>query len=509
MSMDRSRSEKDKELILSIIKYLLVTAIVLAVLYFGARIVLILLPVVFGFVLAHISNSVSLLIYKLFRRKSPDKDLILSDRKGYKTLRLLSFAFLLLTLTLFIILIIIALIAQVRNLIVFINNTDISLDFLEVLADRIRDFSENLGGFLPSSTIESITSELLKIQDYLIESIPKLATFLLNSLLGVVGNIPLAIFRVVVVILSGYYFISDRKTISNFIHSTLPSKAFVSKITSAITKVFTSLFRVLGGYILILTITFLEALIALLIIRMPYAVVLALLVTLIDVLPAVGASACFVPISIYMFSQGRIWEGIVALAFVGIIIAVRAFIEPKIIGSAMKLHPLVTLVAMILGLSFFGIIGFVAGPVLLVLILGIVDSFGFEESIRNKTGQLLNKISSAGKIISDIAIENSPVRYVEMWNFDEKATPENKSEFINKIGDSTSVLSEKIETIINIESGSDINFGEKQWDFLLIVDFSSYDDLNKYKNDLHYLELKEFIENFSSEKKTFDYKVKF
>ncbi len=407
MSADKSRTEKDKELILSIIKYALLITIVLFVIYLGVKILWILFPVIIGFILAYISNSLSTKIYRLFSKKSSSDKSVLFNKRGFKTLQLFSFFLLLMTLILFLVLIIIALIAQVRNLVSFINSSSISFEFLQVFADKIKDFSNRLGGFLPESTLESINSELLKIQDNIIIYLPKLATSLLNALLGIAGNLPLTIFQFVVVILSGYYFIKDRKAISGFIQRAFPSKEFVNKITVALSNVFSSLFRVVGGYIFILTITFVEALIGLTIIRMPYAFILALVVTIIDILPAVGASTCFVPIAIYMFAQGRIWEGVVALAFVGIIIAVRSFIEPKIIGQAMKLHPFATLIAMILGVSTLGFIGFIAGPALLVLVLGIVDSFGFESSIRKWTGKILNKIANSERIISDVHSDES------------------------------------------------------------------------------------------------------
>jgi len=411
MSVDKSRAEKDKELILSIIKYALLISIVLFVIYLGAQILWILLPVIIGFILAYISNSISAGIYRLFSKKSSSGKGALYNKRGFKTLQFFSFFLLLVMLLLFFVLIIIALIAQVRNLVSFINSSSISFEFLQVFSDKIEDFSNRLGGFLPASTLESINSELLKIQDNIIVYIPKLATSLLNALLGIAGNLPLTIFQFVVVILSGYYFIKDRKVISGFIQRAFPSKEFVNKITVALSNVFSSLFRVVGGYMLILSITFVEALIGLTIIRMPYAFILALVVTIVDILPAVGASTCFVPIAIYMFAQGRVWEGIVALAFVGIIIAVRSFIEPKIIGQAMKLHPFATLVAMIIGVSTLGFIGFIAGPALLVLVLGIVDSFGFESSIRRWTAKILNKIANSENIIPDIpGDENSNIK---------------------------------------------------------------------------------------------------
>ena len=44
--------------------------------------------------------------------------------------------------------------------------------------------------------------------------------------------------------------------------------------------------------------------------------------------------------------------------------AVRQFIEPRIVGGTLGIHPLVTLAAMYLGFSVFGVAGMFIGPLL-------------------------------------------------------------------------------------------------------------------------------------------------
>jgi sporulation integral membrane protein YtvI len=510
MAQEKERIEKDKEIVLSIIKYILVAGIALLVMLIGIRVLWLLLPVMIGFVLAYASNLFSQAVYSLFRRKKNTSIQGGQDSRSFRILKLVSYTLLLLFFIGFLILVIFALIAQIRNFINFISGNTISPELIPFLTDRLKDFSQRIGGLLPESTITAINTELTKLQNDFVTILPKIATSALNALLSFVGNMPAILFKIIVIILSGYYFITDRIIIGRFIHSLFPSKSFITKITAVVSKVSSSMFRVLGGYMLILSVTFIEALIGLVIIRMPYAVIFALVITIIDILPAVGASACFFPIAIYMFSQGRIFDGIIALVFIGIIMLVRTFLEPRIIGSAMKLHPLAALIAMILGVAVFGVVGFIGGPILLVLILGIMESFGFEEVIRDWSRKILNKIARSENDADSLILVDpfeSRLRHVVMWNLDPNFSDRKKIAVMKKMKRILLSLKKNIPQIRSIQAGSDIKFESTACDFILIVDFASVEDLNIYKEHPAHIQAGQYIRSVVKERFSTDFEL--
>ena len=51
-----------------------------------------------------------------------------------------------------------------------------------------------------------------------------------------------------------------------------------------------------------------------------------------------------------------------------VITVIRNIVEPKIVGSQLGLHPVVTLVSMFVGVQFFGVIGLFGFPILLSLL---------------------------------------------------------------------------------------------------------------------------------------------
>lgn len=382
MEEKKNKLLDDKQTILSIIKYALITVIVAALAFLGIRILWLILPVIIGFIIAYTAAKISALLYRLVMRRKPRSFEQGGDTKGYRTLKLIVFAFMLLIFAGFIVFVVFALIAQVRNLMTFVDNNVPSAEYITRIADYLKGLSKQLGGLLPQSAITRLTEEMTKLQNDLLDLIPKFISATLTSLLSFVSNFPDIIFKVIVVIMAGYYFLTDRIVIGRFMNKLFPSQVFVQKAVGAVSKVASSLFRVLGGYIIIMTVTFLEALIGLTVIQMPYAIIIALVVMLIDLLPMVGASACFFPIGIYMFLQGKPVFGIISLMMVGIMTFVRTFMEPRIIGNAMRLHPLATLVAMLLGVAAFGLAGFLGGPILVVFVIAVSDAFGFQDTFR-------------------------------------------------------------------------------------------------------------------------------
>ncbi len=508
MLNENSKAQRDKETILSILKYAMITAIVLFVLFLGFKLFSLLIPVIIGFVVAYTSSSFSSLIYRLFRKRHPRSAEEGGESKGYRVFKLINYTLFLLLFIGFIVFIVFALIAQVRNLLYFFNNNIPTDEIISNITTWLNGLSKNLGGILPESTISTLYEELIKIQNDILAAVPKVTASVLNSILSFIGNIPGLIFQAIVIIMSGYYFITDRIVISKFVREILPSEVFVSKVVTVVTKVSNSLFRVIGGYAFILTITFIESLIGLSIIRMPYVVIIALVVTAIDILPAVGASACFYPIAIYMFVQGRIFDGIIALVFVAGMTLVRTALEPKVIGTAMKLHPLATLIAMILGVSFLGIAGFLGGPILLICIIGIMDSFGFKKVTREWLGKILNKVATAdAKTDLSCVPAKATVKHVVAWKLKDEACGQSKEANVRQIKEKLLTLPAIIPQLLSIEIGSDTKFDDTAYDCVLIATFANYEDLAIYKNHPAHKEVSQWVRQVIASRTVVDFDI--
>ena len=112
-------------------------------------------------------------------------------------------------------------------------------------------------------------------------------------------------------------------------------------------------------------------LIGLLILNIPYAITIALLIGLVDLPPYLGVGAVLVPWFLYLFFTGNTKLGLGLLIIYGVIVVVRQLLEPNLLSSNVGLDPLLTLIALFVGLKLFGFLGIIIGPVTVVVILAL------------------------------------------------------------------------------------------------------------------------------------------
>ena len=94
---------------------------------------------------------------------------------------------------------------------------------------------------------------------------------------------------------------------------------------------------------------------------------MALGIGFVDALPILGSGAIMVPWSIISFINGDISLSIAVFILFLIITITRQFLEPRIVGGQIGIHPLFTLIAMYAGFKIIGIIGLIIGPIVLII----------------------------------------------------------------------------------------------------------------------------------------------
>ena len=169
-------------------------------------------------------------------------------------------------------------------------------------------------------------------------------------------------------IISTFFIAIDYNKIMNFF-----SKQIGSKVSNLITEVkdylFGTVFVCLKSYIIIMTITFVELSIGLTLIGIDNSIIIALLISIFDVLPVLGTGGIMIPWAIIEFILGDIKLGVLLSIVYLVVTIIRNIIEPKIVGKELGLHPLVTLVSMFIGVNIAGIVGLFGAPILLSLLV--------------------------------------------------------------------------------------------------------------------------------------------
>ena len=99
--------------------------------------------------------------------------------------------------------------------------------------------------------------------------------------------------------------------------------------------------------------------------------------------------------SIYQICNGNYVSAGVLLAGFIVMSIIRRFIEPAILGKSLKMHPLITLLAMAAGVYVWGPVGFLLGPVLAIIIIQVIKVFEIDKSVGRYLSGILDGFMTA------------------------------------------------------------------------------------------------------------------
>ncbi|GIO04309.1 sporulation integral membrane protein YtvI [Brevibacillus reuszeri] len=154
-------------------------------------------------------------------------------------------------------------------------------------------------------------------------------------------------------------------------------------VNNRLDQIFRDLRGALVGFIkaqlTLISLTAAIVIIGLLIMRVEYAITIGLLTGLVDLLPYLGTGTVFIPWIVYLFFKGN-YSMVIGLSILyAVVLIFRQIIEPKVVAESVGLDPLLTLVALFVGLQLFGFLGLIIGPVSLVLINALVKANVFTD----------------------------------------------------------------------------------------------------------------------------------
>lgn len=392
---DLERYQRDRTSVMAMLKFILTVVIVIAFCYAGKIVAVILVPFLIGFLLSKSSMLIAKPLSKLFDK---DASKIKPGRKKstHTKVALVVYVILNIFVVIFIILVCIGLVYQANSMLVAIANAAKTFKPAELINVQILErYSVENGGFLTTDMIDSLKENVANMGQTVVKSIPQVVSSALSSVWKMVGNLPYAVFFVISIILSGFYFINDGPAVMKFFVKNTPSRKFRNRVMTLLNELALLVFRVLGGYFALFIITAAESFIVFFAAGLrEYAIVLAIVTALIDFLPVLGISVTMLPMFIYLIAQGDyVAAAIIAIGYI-IMTIIRRFIEPPILGKSMHLHPLITLFSMAAGVYIWGAPGFLLGPVLAIIIIQALKVFEIDQKAGTYFSGILDSLIS-------------------------------------------------------------------------------------------------------------------
>ena len=218
---------------------------------------------------------------------------------------------------------------------------------------------------------ESLQSLGLDLSGLLRDTIGSIISSLTSALpmaaISVIKAIPSWILFVLVLLIAAYYFSSDGESVGRSLSSLLPTKwqAGLPMIKEKFKKTVTGYIK---AYFLLMLLTFFEMLIGLTVLGVEYAFIMAIVISVVDVLPILGAGTVLVPWAVFAFLTSNTPLGVGLLILYAVTLVIRQIAEPRIVGSTLGIHPLATLASVYLGLQLIGFLGIFVGPMVAMML---------------------------------------------------------------------------------------------------------------------------------------------
>ena len=239
---------------------------------------------------------------------------------------------------------------------------------LETAFANLQVYLDELDPAVVAALTDNVNSALGSLGSFVTNASVRIISFIS----GIAAGVPGSFLNVVITIIVTFFLAIDYPKITGFILRQLPERAglYAAEVRSYVGG---TLLKCIASYALILCITFAEISVGLTILKVPNAVLIALCIAVFDILPVLGTGGIMIPWAIISLIMGKWVLGFGLLILYVVITVIRNIIEPKIVGHQVGLHPVVTLLSMLTGLQFFGIIGLFGFPITLSLLKNLND----------------------------------------------------------------------------------------------------------------------------------------
>jgi predicted PurR-regulated permease PerM len=220
--------------------------------------------------------------------------------------------------------------------------------------------------------MEKVGLHEFHVQDWWTENSEEIVRSLRQPASNVAKQAGITVFTMVVALLSMFFFQRDGKALKKpFLEfSGLPThvgeEIFV-KVQKTIKAVFSGsvMVAIIQGTIMGITYALLGV---------PNSALLGFISVVLCIVPLLGAPIIYIPVGLLFLAQGDVTKALVVMGVGFLIVSqIDNVLKPYFIGNQVQLHPLAIFFFVLGGISLFGPIGLMVGPMVLTLFLALVD----------------------------------------------------------------------------------------------------------------------------------------
>ena len=225
---------------------------------------------------------------------------------------------------------------------------------------------------------QELRTSLETVQNNIMETVTNGITNVLTGITNWIMEIPNLLLSIFFSVMALYFLCTDKIYMIDQLEHHLP-ETWMKRLTKHIREIAKALGEYLRAEATLIFISFVISLIGLTIFSMTglnieYPLLAALGIGFIDALPILGSGTVMVPWAIISSLNGDIVLGIAIMGLWAIMSIVRQFLEPRLVGKHIGIHPAFTLIAMYTGYKLWNVTGLIIGPILLIILKNIFAS---------------------------------------------------------------------------------------------------------------------------------------
>ncbi len=316
------------------------------------------MPFLIGFLIALALRPIAKLLNKLFKSKG----------KGVAVFVVASFyALVALILWLFVTF----LITQMTDLINLIPN--LYFNRVEPLLLEFNDWIVANTKPVSTEAANTVSQIITNGINYISDIIKNTSISIVQRVTKLISNFPLYLISVIFTIVLSIFISVEYSNITSFIKRQLPEK-FSSTFDESRLFLTGTVWKMIKSYMIIMCITFIEVLIGLSLLNVNFALPIAAIIAILDILPVLGTGGILIPWGIIELILKNYHLGFGLLFLYLAVTVIRNIIEPKIVGHQIGLHPIITITVMYAGLRLFGFFGLLVAPVITILVKYLNDT---------------------------------------------------------------------------------------------------------------------------------------
>lgn len=207
-------------------------------------------------------------------------------------------------------------------------------------------------------------------------------SWLLQNVGSVFSNVAIITLDLFILLIAMHFLLRDGDTLRKIVITVSPlqdkyDETVIAKLERAINSVVT------GSISVALIQGFLTA-IGLAIFGVPNPVLWGTVASIVALIPGIGTSLVLIPSILFLFFTGATAAavGLLAWGFLAVGL-VDNILGPKLVGRGVQFHPFLILLSILGGVSFFGPLGFLLGPLTLSLLLALLEIYSLIQKERN------------------------------------------------------------------------------------------------------------------------------